>query len=142
MRVLCTGPESAGTRMLTRLVDSLGVEAIHRSIPHGMEWWNPPTNIDRIVVIVRSALPNTLSAYEAGHYRHWGHGPESVPARISEAWRIIGTEIPKMGLPWMPTTHESWIINSQAEYNCLAGFLDAEIRDLPFEIYNPREGQI
>lgn len=56
MKVLCTGAESSGTRLLTRIVDTgEGIEAIHRSIPHEVHWdLSLVGEVDAAIFIARS----------------------------------------------------------------------------------------
>lgn len=69
MRVLCTGPESSGTRLLARIV-ATGAGAVHRSLPHGGWWWvGEFTEFDRAVAIVRDEAATVASAVAAGHAR-------------------------------------------------------------------------
>lgn len=63
-RILATGPESSGTRALTRLLAAGGAEAVHRSQPEGPDWIDVEAmldDFDYVVVIVRGRLANVRS---------------------------------------------------------------------------------
>lgn len=66
MLVLCTGPESSGTRLLSRIV-ATGTAVVHRSIPHGQTWWTLDDWRGPIVAIVREEFATCESALAAGH---------------------------------------------------------------------------
>lgn len=73
--VICCGPESSCTRLLHRIVSEyIGVEAIHRSMPHGDEgpegdgWWSPDEFPGaRFIVITRRPDVTGLSAMAHNH---------------------------------------------------------------------------
>lgn len=78
MRVLCTGPEASGTRLLSRAV-ATRADTVHRSMPHGNNWWEPDLGqfgCHRAVVIVRDRLITARSADNAGHARTVEQGLE------------------------------------------------------------------
>lgn len=63
-RILATGPESSGTRALTRLLAAGGADAVHRSQPEGPDWIDLEAmldDFDAVVVIVRGRLANVRS---------------------------------------------------------------------------------
>lgn len=53
--IVACGGQSNGTRLLTRIIATSGEDVIHRSLPHGGQWWKwtdfPPGT--RFVVIIR-----------------------------------------------------------------------------------------
>lgn len=71
--VVVVGPESSGTRLMTVLVSDLGVQAIHRSVPYGPEWW-PNRGDDEAthwLVLSRDREATLLSQKNAGHLQAW-----------------------------------------------------------------------
>lgn len=82
MSIIVTGAESSGTRYLTRLVQSLGVDAVHRSIPHDGDWlaWR---NGDPHVFIARDWRTTAQSQVEHGHSRD----ERRALAKIRRAYR-------------------------------------------------------
>lgn len=63
-RILATGPESSGTRALTRLLAAGGADAVHRSQPEGPDWIDVEAmldDFDAIVVVIRGRLANIRS---------------------------------------------------------------------------------
>lgn len=62
--MLATGPESSGTRYLTRLLAEGGADAVHRSQPEGPDWIDMVAmldDFDAVVVIIRGRLGNVSS---------------------------------------------------------------------------------
>lgn len=87
MKVLCTGPESSGTRLLTRIVSS-GAYAMHRSLPHAGEWWvGCWTDYDAVVAIVRDEEATIASAVAALH----ASSPERARRNRDRALRELAT---------------------------------------------------
>lgn len=139
MRVLCTGPESSGTRLLTRLVENLGIEAIHKSIPHGMEWWSHTENVDRIICVVRDPFVTIISATEAGHPGHWIGLEATFPYRITHAWEVMVKHISEYDVPWIPITYEGLIQRPQWTVDNIADWLGVTRQPLEEEVSDPRK---
>jgi hypothetical protein len=70
MRVIACGPESSGTRLMSRIVATSGLKTIHRSVPHGPDWNIGIEPGDKVVAIVREEIATVQSAIEAGHAPH------------------------------------------------------------------------
>lgn len=139
MRVLCTGPESSGTRLLTRLVSNLGVEAIHRSIPHGKEWWAiKPEDYDRAIFICRDPFMTEISATEAGHPQHWEGRLSRYPDRLINAWSAFTIHIVWSGKQWLPLTYEGLLDRPQFVMDGVAQWLGVEAKPLAEEVKDPR----
>lgn len=136
MKVLCTGPESSGTRLLTRLVGSLGVDAIHRSVPHAMDWWNAPSDIDRFIVVVRDPFVTEVSAKEAGHPSYWSGIDSTFPYRVTKAWETIIDNV--RGKPWIPITYEGLLLRPQKTLDNIADWMGVAHQPVTEKIDNPR----
>lgn len=75
LRVLATGPESSGTKWVTKLLAEAGADAVHRSQPEGPDWVDlramldhpasgptaPVPPFDAAVVVVRGRLAHVRS---------------------------------------------------------------------------------
>lgn len=64
VKILATGPESSGTRILTAMLEQAGAEAVHRSQPEGDDWIDLQAmcdDFDHVVVIIRGALAHERS---------------------------------------------------------------------------------
>lgn len=101
MKVLCTGGESTGTRLATRLLTEMGAEAIHRSFPHGGQWPNlSEIEFDAAVVMARIWEPTVKSQVKARHVaveaKGWSNLQEAYPLILSQ----IGPR------PWVLVTYE------------------------------------
>ena len=141
MKVLCTGPESSGTRLLTRLVEGLGVEAIHRSIPHSCKWWDVPSDIDRVIYIVRDPWITEISAKEIGHPENgcWTGKDKEYPFRLIKAWEVFAENVVFSYTPWIPVTYEGLMKRPQWTLDNIADWLDVERKPLSERVIDPRE---
>lgn len=84
MKVLCTGPESSGTRLLTRIV-STGAYAMHRSLPHGDDWWvGHLTGFDAVVAIYRNEQATIASAVARSHVLTGGQAADRRRRALQE----------------------------------------------------------
>lgn len=138
MKVLCTGPESSGTRLLTRLVGDLGVESIHRSVPHAKKWIDWPV-VDKIIIIVRDPFITELSAEEAGHPSYWDGIDSTFPYRITHAWELMVDKVAQTGVPWIPLTYEGLLARPQWTLDHVADFLAVPRRPVSIEVKDPRK---
>lgn len=123
-RVICCGPESSGTRLLTTIVEAMGLDAVHRSMPHGEQWWNAGEFADaRFVVIVRRIDATTKSAVAARHVR-------SAEQHRLEWSRAINTLAAIRGAYWI--CYEALAASPQIQIANLAAWLGVETpRELP-----------
>lgn len=70
LRVLVTGPESSGTKMLSSLLRQAGAEVTHSSPNYKSEQDHHPHDMkdfDAVVLIVRNGYCNAQSMLDAGH---------------------------------------------------------------------------
>jgi hypothetical protein len=66
--IVACGPESNGTRLLSRILVSTNEPVVHRSLPNGEEWWSPEDFPGaEFVVILRDIDWAVKSALRAGH---------------------------------------------------------------------------
>ena len=137
MRVLCTGPESSGTRLLARIVATgTGIEAIHRSIPHGIDWdpFAPHAvgEIDRAILIVRSWTATAKSQSERGLVPNEAVGVEHLQIAIPIFFRDLGSH------PWWMVTYQNLIDYPTVVLAELNAFLGAEL-SLPEDLYDANQ---
>lgn len=145
VRVLVTGPESSGTRYVTRLVAAGGGDAVHRSQPNGTDWidvlsmlehrgsgfdsWSPP--FDWAVVVVRGLLAHGRSMLSHNFDDDW----DEVMARRQAALRALSPVIGHSRV--VLVTYES--LAETAERACLLAALGLEhgrADDVPYEDQN------
>ncbi len=98
MKVLVTGPESSGTKMLSALLRQAGAEITHSSPNYKSEQDSTPHDMksfDAVVLIVRNGYCNIKSMIDANHAED-----------EKEAKWMIGN-----GLKFILTTHGLWTDN-------------------------------
>lgn len=122
MSVIITGAESSGTRYLTRLVSAMGVDAVHRSIPHNSDWaaWR---NGDPHIFIARDWHATALSQVEHGHARDYRRSLE----RIRRAYRDFFRDANEFYV----VTYQALVDYPQQVMDEIADFL--EVRRRPVE---------
>lgn len=90
-RVLVCGPEASGTQLVARIVatDPRAL-VIHRSLPHGDEWWDwrLATRADEAVVVLRRPDVRALSAIKATHVRTLAEAESEYSRAIADLARI------------------------------------------------------
>jgi hypothetical protein len=123
MRVLCCGPESSGTRLLSRIVNTGdGIEAIHRSIPHWYSWdLSEVGEIDRAVLMVRSWTPTIRSQVSRGLV------PSDCVA-IDHLRRAFVTFATTIDVPWWLVVYHNLIDHPDVVLGELSEFLGTAIR--------------
>ena len=139
IHVLCTGPESSGTRLLTRLVGGLGIKTTHKSIPHALNWWDETAGITHIVCIVRDPFITQISATETGHPSFWSGREATFPYRITNAWQVMLDNCRTSGLPWIPLTYEGLLLRPQWTLDNIADWIGVERKPLIEQVKDPRE---
>ncbi len=99
MNVLVTGPESSGTRYVTDILTEAGLDAEHRSMPEGDEWWDPTADhwtswstgpafacsFDAIVLVIRGRHAHLSSLVLRGICSTW----DEASARRRSALRAL-----------------------------------------------------
>lgn len=124
MRVVCTGPESSGTRLLTQIVAGMGVEAVHRSIPQGNDWeWYQREDYDAAVVIVRDFYPAARSKVTNRHCGDLG----TSERELREAIAVI----PMLPYRWTLVTFSNLVTRPEKVAEEIAEFLGVEVGPLP-----------
>ena len=97
-RILVTGPESSGTKMVCALLRQAGAVVTHSSPNYKSEQDSTPHDIgdfDDVVLVVRNGFCNMKSMLDAGH----------AESEEEAAW-MIGN-----GLKFILTTHDLWTDN-------------------------------
>lgn len=122
--VVVVGPESSGTRLLTELVSDLGVEAIHRSVPYGPDWWPDRGDVhaSHVVVIWRDPATTVESQERHGHLRIWrrfASGDERYSASVGEIVRHVFWG----RLPYHEIRYEDLTADPQARMDEIADWL-------------------
>lgn len=138
--MLCTGPESSGTRLLTRLVNLLDVEAVHRSIPHGDKWWDIPEYYDAAIFISRDPWITEISGVEAGHIENcgWTGHDREYPYRLTNAWKHFAVNVILTDKKWIPITFEGLVSRPQWTLDNIADWLGVQHAEVTEEISDPR----
>jgi hypothetical protein len=149
--IVCTGPVSSGTRVLTDIVKALCPEdeVLHHSMPHWDKFWDEhdfPIGT-RYVVITRRHDFTIESAYRQGHGNPaqigWSHlDHRMTKADLSQWWDTAMHNL--SGLPnayWM--SYEALIANTEQQCRNLADWLAVPDRvwvdaSLP-EVYDGNE---
>lgn len=87
--VVATGPESCGTKLLSRILATGFPHVEHRSMPHADVWWDPFLETRSMVAIVRDRGSAALSAVHAGHARDL----DDASARYDRALACLGADV-------------------------------------------------
>lgn len=117
--VVACGPENSGTRLLHQvLIEYVGIEAVHRSMPNAGVWWQPDPD-ERYVVITRRPDVTCLSIL--------GRHPALV-RDIGEArsnWdRAIRAMAAIPGAFWI--TYEALMVEPTTQADAIAAWLGVE----------------
>lgn len=138
-KVVCTGPVSSGTRLLSRIVKGWGVDAVHRSMPQWEDFWSwEEWPLDtRFVIIIRRPDYSTAAALRDGHGRmkHVRIGfddwvtdgqadKEPTPEMLEDWWwKAIDTlaSFPPRRTRWM--FYAALIANPEVQLEALADWL-------------------
>ena len=139
MIVLCVGPESSGTRLLTRQVDLLGVTAIHRSIPHADKWWDA-VEFDAAIFISRDPWITEISGVSAGHRDNfdWSDKDRQYPYRLTNAWKCFSENVILPEKKWIPVTYEGLVRSPQWTLDNIAAWLEVPPALIVENISDPR----
>lgn len=146
--IVCTGPISSGTRLLTKIVSAWGFEAEHRSMPQWDRFWRG-SPLERYIVIVRRADISVRSAYAQGHGdpeligtdggRYWAHLDHRMTHEELDAWWWKAMD----RLAWLPDaywlSYEALVTAPKVQLTALAVHLESETAEIPFEIYDGNE---
>lgn len=146
--VIVCGPISSGTRMLTKIVQSWGVDAEHRSMPHWDYFWStmdPAFIARRYVIITRRPDISIRSAYRQGHGNPalggvWAKYDHRLTLQeLHEWWKsAIGLLAQLQPAYW--TSYEAWVADPQIQAALLADWLKIEgPAGLPFTIRDENE---
>lgn len=109
MKVAVVGPESSGTRLMTRIMTEAGAEALHRSFPYGKK-----ANGDR-----RWPEADVVE-----------FGPDAVVWMSRDWWATAPSQI---RAEHVEDIHEAWINIAEATYRVI---LLCKENDYPFYIVN------
>lgn len=137
--VMVVGPESSGTRLLTGLVSDLGVEAVHRSVPYGPDWWPDRGDalVSHVVVIWRDLAATLESQQRNGHLRIWGRfadADERYSTSVGEIVRHVhwGT------IPFLEVQYEALVDDPQFSMDGIADWLDVPRQPVTREVWKTR----
>lgn len=127
-KVLVLGPESSGTKMVTSLLRRLGVDAIHRSVPYGLEWatmirdqaWTD------VVVVVRHGPVVARSQVE----QHLPRDVEMAQDAIVEALTLIMHDLVRNHVRRHIVTYEAFVLNPEGALQLLTEDMEFEV---PYE---------
>lgn len=123
MVVLCTGGESCGTRLAGRLVEQMGGEAVHRSVPHGWQGghrvWPVLSQIqfDAAIVMVRDWSCAIESQLRARHVR----SRHEALANLQAAYGVIPGMLE--GSSWRYVSYEALVQRPQVTIRQVADWL-------------------
>lgn len=128
--IVACGPESNGTRLLTRILLTSGEEVIHRSLPHGRLWWSwrdfPEGT--RFVVIIRDIEMAVASEVRINpHVRN----AAKYSLRKQRRSRRILSQIPSAVF----VSYETLVIRPHKTINDLGTRLGLQL-SLPEEVYD------
>lgn len=120
MRIVVTGPESSGTRMLTRMLREAGGSVVHRPMPYGGKrkakdangrsvripgtavWPELVDDEPDVVVVVERDLRSTIrSQVEVGHVAD----EDEALAAIRRAYLDIATQLAALKVPFWPVAY-------------------------------------
>ena len=145
--VIVTGPISSGTRMLTKVVQSWGVDAEHRSMPHWDYFWStmdPDFIANRYVVITRRPDISIRSAYKQGHGNPalggvWAKYDHRLTLHeLHQWWKSAMLRLSVLPNAYW-TSYEAWVAAPQVQAYALSDWLGINETDLPFTIRDENE---
>lgn len=132
--------------MLTKVVRSWGLKAVHRSMPHWDRFWTPDDldfPVDKFVIIVRRPDFSVKSAYQQGHgdprLKGWGHLGHRMTEEELEQWWWQAID----HLAALPNAH--WVFyaalvsNPEVQLRALAKALGSETHETSVQIRNENE---
>lgn len=141
MRVLAVGVESSGTRLLARLLaESPDVDAVHRSVPHGQDWWRDPGELDAAVIIMRSWRHVIPSQMRNGHMDIWAHMSPHAKLRLALERMVI--EVARLGVPFNLVTYADVVAEPQATMDDLWAWLGARSTQLGEAVYDGNHKEV
>jgi len=141
MIVLCTGAESTGTRLASRLVEQMGAEALHRSVPHGgreagERHWPALSRLqwDAAVVMTRdwwAAVPSQLTRHVETEKEAWHN--------LQRAYAELTRQLQRSGKPWRFVSYESLVARPQVVVENIAEWLGLHTAGVTEEIRDGNE---
>jgi hypothetical protein len=127
--IVACGPESNGTKLLARILETSGERVVHRSLPYDEDWWHygefPKTA--KFVVILRQLDPSAESAFIAGHTQTLADAYEEQ--RLA---RSILAEIPRA----LVVTYEHLVSKPDEVLGYLKAHLKLDNLHLPEELFD------
>ena len=132
--IVACGPESNGTKLLTRILETSGERVVHRSLPYGHNWWHytefPPGT--RFVAIFRDEDSAVQSVLKAGHIEEpWYRDKRKRAYEEQKAARDSLAEIPGLHV----ISYEGLVKDPAGTLDRLGKWLGLTLR-LPEPIYD------
>lgn len=121
--IVCTGPESSGTRLLERIVATSGVACGHRSMPHANDWNLGLTSLDEVVVITRERMATARSAVATGH----APSLERALMRRDLALGLITEQVLQAGVASLWIDYDALTLRPEVVVEELADFIGARV---------------
>lgn len=122
MRVLVTGAESSGTKLVAALLSSRGVETVHRSMPAGVEWLLPDGPWDAICVCHRHGPLTARSQTYSGH----SDTETEAFAKITRGYGLVYAYAQVCGCLVVPVTYEALVYEQDDAIGVLLDALGLE----------------
>lgn len=99
-----TGPESTGTRYVTRILTQAGGIVRHWPLPQGnIAKWLPLQKSEAVIIMVRDVKATICSQVESGHVRN----EIEAQTNIQKAYSMIISQISTWTSPWWLVSYES-----------------------------------
>lgn len=121
--ILCTGGESCGTRLAAQIIEGLGGQALHQSVPHDRQW----PRLDRFefeaaIVMTRDwwcAMPSQMAAQHVATCLGAEHN-------LRNAYTAITAQLNALDRPWRFVSYEALTAEPREVITNLAEWLDLD----------------
>lgn len=132
LRVLCTGGEGTGTKLMTRLVTQMGAEGIHLSFPYDGVWPTLP-EFDVAIVMVRDWWAAAASQENAGYVES---RERALDVNLPCAYSELIYQLTVSGRPWRMVVYCSLVARPKTVVRNVANWLNLDTRGVTERIHD------
>ena len=121
--IVCTGPESSGTRLVNRIVATSGLAHRHRSMPNANDWNLGLLPGDVVVAVRRELMGTARSAVAAGH----AASLSAALRRRDAAVALIEDQVEVAGVPVLWIDYEALLTEARWVADQIGEFIGAPV---------------